>query len=126
MFATTRSIELEVRYSIAVDMYRQGFRWHERTNTSFYYLPRSTPTSLRRLTAAFEEVEDKSDEAVGIEWRMVDAAPQSRVGDNSSIVQVSGCGYCRTLPPRSDGFISSVCPCRSAMHRGLLSPFALQ
>lgn len=87
MFATTRSIELEVRYSIAVDMYRQGFRWHERTNTSFYYLPRSTPTSLRRLTAAFEEVEDKSDEAVGIEWRMVDAAPQSRVGDNSSIVQ---------------------------------------
>lgn len=89
MSTSTPSIELEVRYSIVIDMYRQGFHRHECTSTTFYYLPRSTPTSLRRLAAAFEEVEHKTDEADGVEWRMMDATPQPRAGDDSSIVQVS-------------------------------------
>ncbi|KAG8991876.1 hypothetical protein FRB90_001198 [Tulasnella sp. 427] len=87
MSTTTPSIELEVRYSIVIDMYKQGFHRHECTNTPFYYLPRSTPTSLRRLTAAFEEVEDKTDEGDGLEWRMMEATPRGRSGDSSPILQ---------------------------------------
>lgn len=90
--AGVSNAELEVKYSINIDMIRKGFHRHECESTVFYYLPRSIPTSLRSLTATFEEVEAKSgldDESV--EWQMSDAIAAAKQGcrtQNDTIVQV--------------------------------------
>lgn len=82
-----------MEYHIKVDMVRSGFRLHETTSTIFYYLPRSIPTSLHSLTAAFEEVEAvKCDgEEDDVRWKIMNLTPVDTTSarGNSSILQVS-------------------------------------
>lgn len=85
------SVELDVKYSINIDMVRQGFHRHECTSTPILYLPRSVPTSLRslRTAAGYEEVEAKAEVLEEVDWRMVDAVRTSKdVVDGETIVQV--------------------------------------
>lgn len=79
---------MDVRYHVKIDMVRQGFHRHECTNTGFYYLPRSIPTSLSTVTAAFEEVEAKSEAEEEIRWKIADVMPLT--GGCGAIVQVRG------------------------------------
>ncbi len=78
---------VDVRYSIMIDMSRTGFHRHECNSTVFFYLPRSIPSSHRRLADGFEEVEDKTG-SDDVEWRMVDARSTSTAVQGANIVQV--------------------------------------
>ncbi|KAG8942466.1 hypothetical protein FRC04_003634 [Tulasnella sp. 424] len=68
------SIELDVRYSLAVEMTRQGIHRNQSINTGFYYLPRSSPTHLLEVQVAPGSAGGKTDEETeGLRWKMVEA-----------------------------------------------------
>ncbi|KAG8920358.1 hypothetical protein FRC01_000801, partial [Tulasnella sp. 417] len=68
------SIELDVRYSLTVDMSRQGIHRNQTINTGFHYLPRSTPAHPLEVQVAPGSAGGKTDEETeGLRWKMVEA-----------------------------------------------------
>lgn len=68
------SIELDVRYSLTVDMSRQGIHRNQTINTGFHYLPRSTPAHPLEIQVAPGSAGGKTDEEnEGLRWKMVEA-----------------------------------------------------
>lgn len=84
------SVELDVRYSLAVDMTRQGIHRNQTINTGFYYLPKSTPTHSLEVQVASGSGGGKTDEETeGLRWKMVEAnldRPNSR--QDGSVVRL--------------------------------------
>lgn len=110
MSTACASLDVDVRYNIKVDMVRTGLHRHECTGTTWWYLPRSIPASLGSVTAAFEEVEAKSETENEVQWKMSEVNATGGA-QNGHIVQVSEsgnvpAGLLRLLTPRSP---SSAC-----------------
>ncbi|KAG8919083.1 hypothetical protein FRC01_001490 [Tulasnella sp. 417] len=85
------SIELDVRYSLTVDMSRQGIHRNQTINTGFHYLPKSTPAHPLEVQVAPGSAGGKTDEETeGLRWKMVETkldAPITR--QDGSVVRVS-------------------------------------
>lgn len=84
------SIELDVRYSLAVDMTRQGIHRNQSINTGFYYLPRSSPAHSLEVQVAPGSARGKTDEETeGLRWKMVEAnLDRPNSGQDGSVVRV--------------------------------------
>ncbi|KAG8980968.1 hypothetical protein FRB90_007369 [Tulasnella sp. 427] len=65
------AIELDIRYSLTVDMTRQGIHRNQTISTGFYYLPKCTPTNL--LEAQVPSAGKTDEETEGLRWKMVEA-----------------------------------------------------